>query len=89
MSETNKTVRLRHTDLELKVLIIFLKDIADSEEIILREADRNDPRLVLERRRLYAAKEMLRRFSGALDGNKYHMRRRALKVCELLIKKET
>lgn len=88
MSET-KTVRLRHTDLELKVLIIFLKDIVDSEEMILQQADRKDPRLVLERRRLYVAKEMVRRFSGALEGNKYHMRRKALKICELLTNKET
>jgi hypothetical protein len=52
--------------------------------MILGCLDNKDRRLVEERRRRYVAKEMIRRFSGTLEGRKMHMRSMALILCNML-----
>jgi hypothetical protein len=78
------TFRLRLTSPELRFLIQVLEGVVESSELILGYADKKDRRLVEERRRRYVAKEMIRRFSGTLEGRKMHMRSMALMLCNML-----
>jgi hypothetical protein len=71
---------------ELKFLIMILEGVVESSEMIIANLDKKDRRLVEERRRRYVAKEMIRRFTGTLEGNKFHMRTNALWFCDLLTK---
>ena len=80
----NGTFRLRLTSPELRFLIQVLEGVVESSEMILGCLDKKDRRLVEERRRRYVAKEMIRRFSGTLEGRKMHMRNMALILCNML-----
>jgi hypothetical protein len=80
----NGTFRLRLTSPELKFLIQVLEGVVESSEMILSCLDKKDRRLVEERRRRYVAKEMIRRFSGTLEGRKMHMRSMALMLCSMV-----
>jgi hypothetical protein len=80
----NGTFRLRLTSPELKFLIQVLEGVVESSEMIIGCLDKKDRRLVEERRRRYVAKEMIRRFSGTLEGRKMHMRSLALILCNMI-----
>ena len=80
----NGTFRLRLTSPELRFLIQVLEGVVESSEMILSCLDKKDRRLVEERRRRYVAKEMIRRFSGTLEGRKMHMRSMALMLCSMV-----
>ena len=80
----NGTFRLRLASPELRFLIQVLEGVVESSEMILGCLDKKDRRLVEERRRRYVAKEMIRRFSGTLEGRKMHMRNMALILCNML-----
>jgi hypothetical protein len=75
---------LRLTSQELKFLIQVLEGVVDSSEMIIGCLDKKDRRVVEERRRRYVAKEMIRRFSGTLEGRKMHMRSLALILCNMI-----
>jgi hypothetical protein len=72
------------TSPELKFLIQVLEGVVESSEMILGCLDKKDRRMVEERRRRYVAKEMIRRFSGTLEGRKMHMRSMALILCSMV-----
>jgi hypothetical protein len=69
---------------ELKFLVQVLEGVVESSEMILGCLDKKDRRIVEERRRRYVAKEMIRRFSGTLEGRKMHMRSMALMLCNMV-----
>jgi hypothetical protein len=83
------TFRLRLTSPELRFLIQVLDGVVESSEMIISCLEKKDRRIVEERRRRYVAKEMIRRFSGTLEGRKMHMRSMALILCNMLTAETT
>ena len=67
-------------------MIKVLNDVVEASEIVMDNiSNKKDHAVVVERRRRYVAKEMIRRFNGTLEGRKMHMRSMALVLCKMVI----
>jgi hypothetical protein len=71
---------------EIRFLIKILEDVVETSELVIANIDnKKDHAVVVERRRRFVAKEMIRRFNGTLEGRKMHMRDMALILCKMVI----
>jgi hypothetical protein len=85
-NDLSETYRLRMTVPELKFLIQVLEGVVEASEMVIENiGNKKDHAVVVERRRRYVAKEMIRRFQGTLEGKKLHTRTMALILCKMVI----
>jgi hypothetical protein len=81
------TYRLRLTEQELKFILHILKERAETAEDIMRlyGLKKTDERFREQKKVKFVADDMVRRFSGTLEGKKRHFGMRAWWTCMYLV----